>query len=75
MKRLLALCAILVIALLILGYFRDWYSFATKNEGQKVNLEVSVDKSKVKEDEEKAKEKLQKLGGQIKDEINKPRKD
>jgi len=67
MKRLLAVCLLLVIAVGVFGYFRDWFTFATSSDDQKVNIHVTVDKEKVKEDEQRAKEKIQKLGGQIKE--------
>jgi hypothetical protein len=67
MTRLLVLCVLLVIAIAVLGYYRDWFTFTTASDDQKVNIHVTVDKDKVKEDEERAKEKLHKLGGQIKE--------
>jgi uncharacterized lipoprotein YehR (DUF1307 family) len=74
MKRLLALCVVLVIAVIILGYFRDWFSFTSTSDDRKVKINVTVDKDKVKEDEERAKEKIQNLGSQIKEEADKIRK-
>ena len=68
MKRLLALAAILVIVVVAVGLYRGWFSFTTAGDDHKVKIDVTVDKDKVKADEERAKEKLQKLGGQIKEE-------
>jgi uncharacterized lipoprotein YehR (DUF1307 family) len=67
MTRLLVLCLLLVIAIAVVGYYRDWFTVAGTNDDQKVNIQVTVDKDKVREDEQRAKEKLQKLGSQIKE--------
>jgi hypothetical protein len=71
MRGLLALCVILVIAVVVVGYYRDWFTVASTNDDQKTNIQVTVDKGKIKEDEQRAKEKLQKMGSQIKEEAGK----
>jgi hypothetical protein len=71
MRGLLALCVLLVIAIAVVGYYRDWFTVASTNDNQKTNIQVTVDKEKIKEDEQRAKEKLQKMGSQIKEEAGK----
>jgi hypothetical protein len=71
MRGLLALCVLVVIAVVVVGYYRDWFTVASTNDEQKTNIEVTVDKQKIKEDERRAKEKIQKVGSQIKEEAGK----
>ena len=74
MRRILAVCVLLVIAVCILGYSRGWFAFSSASDDRKVKINVEVNKDKVKEDEERAKEKIQNLGSQIKEEADKIRK-
>jgi hypothetical protein len=67
MKRLLVVFILMVVGVLILGYCREWYKVTTTNDSKAVNVNVMLDKEKLKEDEEKAKEKLRQVGGQIKE--------
>jgi hypothetical protein len=71
MRGVLALCVLLVIAIVVVGYYRDWFTVASTNDDQKTNIQVTVDKEKIKEDEQRAKEKIQKVGNQIKEEAGK----
>jgi hypothetical protein len=71
MRRLLAPLVLLIIGVAILGYYRDWFTFKTGSDDKKIDINVTVDKDKVKEDEVRAKEKLKELGGQIKEETEK----
>ena len=71
MKGVLALGLLLVIAIAVVGYYRDWFTIARTNDDQKTNIQVTVDKAKIKEDEQRAKEKIQKVGSQIKEEAGK----
>ena len=67
MRRLLVVFILVVVGVLILGYCREWYKVTTTNDSKAVNVNVMLDKEKLKEDEEKAKEKLRAVGGQIKE--------
>jgi len=67
MRGLFVIVVLLLIGVVALGYYRDWFKVTTANDSKAVNVNVTVDKEKVKEDEEKAKEKLKEVGGQIKD--------
>ena len=67
MRRLFVVLVVVVIGVIALGYYRDWFKFSTASDSKTVSVNVSVDKEKVKEDKEKAKEKLEEVGGQIKE--------
>jgi hypothetical protein len=67
MRGLFVIAVLLVIGVVALGYYRDWFKVTTANDSKAVNVNVTVDKEKVKADEEKAKQKLKEVGGEIKD--------
>jgi hypothetical protein len=71
MRGLITLCVLLVIAIIVVGYYRDWFTVASTNDDQKTKIQVTVDKEKIKEDEQRAKDKIQKVGSQIKEEAGK----
>jgi hypothetical protein len=68
--------ALVVIAVIVigLGVYLDWFNFSTSERGSgKVDVGVTIDKEKIKEDAEKAKEKAKNLGESAKDKVNDPK--
>jgi hypothetical protein len=62
MKNLCTLVVLLVIGIAVLGYFRDWFQFSSDSTDKDTTFHLTVDKEKLKEDEEKAKQKLHEAG-------------
>jgi len=61
MRSLMKLLVLLLICLVAIGFYRGWFSLTSPNpntDGNKVNVNVSVDKGKMKSDVQKAKEKV-----------------
>ena len=61
MKTIFKLLIVLVICLVGIGIWRGWFSFLSSSgetEKDKVNVGVSVDKGKIREDVQKAKAKV-----------------
>jgi hypothetical protein len=67
MKGLLTVLVLLAIVICGVGFYRGWFEFSTGKSDDKTTISVTMDKNKIKEDEEKAKEKMQDLGKQVKD--------
>jgi hypothetical protein len=67
MRRLGILIILIVAGVLILGYYREWFTFSTSGTDQSTDINMKVDRGKLKADEEKAKEKLGELGEKIRD--------
>jgi hypothetical protein len=67
MKGLLTVLVLLAIVICGVGFYRGWFEFSTGKSEDKTTISVTVDKNKIKEDEEKAKDKMQDLGRQVKD--------
>lgn len=73
MRSLIKLVVVLLICLVGIGFYRGWFSLSNAGpdtEGNKVNVNMSVDKGKMKSDvkkaEEKVKEGIEKLEGKVK---------
>jgi hypothetical protein len=61
MRLLIKLFAVLVICFVVVGFCLGWFSLSKSNpepEANKVNINVSVDKAKMKSDVKKAREKV-----------------
>src|SRR5579859_3221302 len=69
MGKVLGALAVVLVVILALGFYLQWFAISTTDSGQKTNIEISVDKNKVQEDEEKAKEKARELKEDIKKKI------
>jgi hypothetical protein len=67
MRGLLVVLVLVIAGVIAVGYYRDWFKVGAANDGKAVNVNVTVDKEKIKEDEQKAKQKLKEVGGQIKE--------
>ncbi len=73
MRSLIKVLAVLLICLVGIGFYRGWFSLSSPkpdargNKGDKVNVNLSVDKGKMKSDvkkaEEKVKEEIKELEG------------
>jgi hypothetical protein len=67
MRGLLIVLVLVIVGAVAVGYYRDWFKVGAANDSKTVNVNVTVDKQKVKEDEAKAKQKLKEVGGRIKE--------
>ena len=67
MKNLCTLVVLLVIGIGVLGYFRDWFQLSSDSTDKDATFHLTVDKEKLKEDEEKAKQHLQEAGNVLKE--------
>ncbi len=59
MKNLCTLLVLSVIGIAILGYYRDWFQFTSDSADNEFTFHLKVDKEKVNEDKERAKQKLE----------------
>ncbi len=69
--------ALLVIAFVIggVGWYRGWFQFGTSQEGDKTNINISVDKEKIREDEKGVQERLRNIGNKGGNKIDEIKKD
>ena len=59
MIRLISTLLLLVAVVAGVGYFRGWFQFSSDRSNGDPTYSVTVDKDKIKEDEARAKKKLQ----------------
>jgi cell division protein FtsX len=68
MKRIFIMLVLLVAATAALGLYLGWFAVAsTTTVDGKSNITVTVDKDKIKADEQKAKDKVKDLGQGVKE--------
>ncbi len=73
MKKLIGILFLLLICVVGIGFYREWFSVSThsdESESHKIDVNLSVDTDKVKADAETVKEKAAELTGDAKDEAS-----
>jgi hypothetical protein len=69
MKRFLIVLLLLVAGVVGLGFYLGWFHLSTSSTAQKTNITITIDQDKIREDEEKTKEKVQQAGQNLKERI------
>lgn len=59
MKNLVVVVVLLLVGVVGLGFYRGWFGLSTNNADHQSSATVTVDKDKIHEDEQKAKDKVQ----------------
>jgi hypothetical protein len=67
---LIILAALVLVAVVGLGFYRGWFDFSSSNDESKSNVTLSVDKDKIETDKDDAVEKAQDLGHEAVDKIS-----
>jgi hypothetical protein len=69
MKKLFAALFVLAILVIALGFYRGWFMLSSgdADEGNKVNVNLTVDKDKIKEDAKAVKKKTAELTDSVTD--------
>ncbi len=57
MNKVFRVLLVLAVVAAVIGYFRNWYTVTRVNEEQKTNINVTIDRQRIKEDLELATEK------------------
>jgi len=67
MKGLITVLVVLILGVAVVGFWRGWFTFSgptRDDDGNKVNVALSVDQAKVESDAAQAKDKLAELSGE-----------
>jgi hypothetical protein len=72
MRRLLLVLVLLAAVVAGLGFCRGWFRLSTGEADGKTSATVTVDRQKIEQDTEKAEEKVQEVGRQLKEKVNAP---
>jgi hypothetical protein len=67
MRHLLVILLVLAVGTAGVGYYRGWFTIATEESPQTMDITVGVDKEKVRADKEQAQEELKKLADRVTD--------
>ena len=65
MRKLLGSVLIVVVIIAALGFYRGWFSVSTDDQPGQTNVELTIDKEKIKQDTEEASQKAKELGADI----------
>jgi uncharacterized protein YxeA len=74
MARFLGILLVIVLIIAGVGYYLEWFTLSTHDSGQNTDVKISLDKKKVQEDEERAKEKARELEEKAKKKVDDLRK-
>ena len=69
MRTLVVVFVLLLVAIAVLGFYRGWFRLSTANTDHKPSATITVDKDRIQEDEQRAKEKMRNLGQGAKEKI------
>jgi len=72
MNRLIVGLVLVVAVVVGLGFYRGWFGAATDSADGKSHLNITVDKDKIKEDENKVIKQIHKVERQVKDKVTAP---
>jgi multidrug efflux pump subunit AcrB len=67
MRTLRILILLVLVGFIAIGFYRGWFGFFTTSSDEKVNIGVTLDPAKMKEDKEKAADKVKELGDKLKE--------
>jgi hypothetical protein len=65
MRKLIGTIALGLVIVGAIGWSRGWFSLVTSNEGQQTQIELTIDKERLKQDTERVKEEVQELTGRV----------
>lgn len=69
MNRFLLVLVLLLAGVAGLGFYRGWFSVAKDNTDHKTNMTLSVDRDKIQDDKETARERVQEFGSKVKEKV------
>jgi hypothetical protein len=70
MRRLFVFVVLVIAVAACVGYYRGWFHFSNGSADGKDNPSITLDKGRIKADEDKAKEKVEDLGQKVKERSN-----
>jgi DNA polymerase III delta prime subunit len=65
MRKFLGTLAMVGLLIAVLGLFRGWFDVATHDDPSEINVEVTIDKDKIREDTKHAAEKAKEFSADI----------
>jgi hypothetical protein len=66
MRTLFGVVLLLLIGLVVAGFYRGWFHFSTNNAGQTSSATITVDQNKIRADEGRVKEKAKEFESKTK---------
>jgi hypothetical protein len=63
MRKLLGTLVIVVLIISAIGLYRGWFRVSTKEQPGETNVEIKIDKERIREDTQEATRKAKEFGG------------
>jgi hypothetical protein len=72
MNRSVTFLLVFIVCVVALGFYRGWFTFSSKPEagGNKVDVNLTMDRDKMEQDAEKVKEKTAEFVGDVKAKVS-----
>jgi hypothetical protein len=64
MAKILRVLLVLALVAAAIGYFRNWYTVTRVDEEQQTNINVRINRQRIKEDVDRATDRVRKITGQ-----------
>ncbi len=64
MAKIFRVLLVLALAAAVIGYFRNWYTVTRVDAEQQTNINVQINRQRIKEDVDRATERVRKITGQ-----------
>ena len=69
MRKVLGTLVIVVLLFSAVGFYRGWFSVSKDDQPGETNVEIKIDKDRIKQDTEEATRKVRELGSDVEDRI------
>ena len=70
MRALFGLVVLLLVGMVGLGFYQGWFHFSTNSTDQGSSATITLDQSKIRADEGRAKDKVRSFGQEAKEKVN-----
>lgn len=72
MSRLLTVLVLVAVGVIGLGFYLGWFSFSSTRTGDKVDVNVTIDQEKMRQDKEGVRKKAQEVEQKVKERVSQP---
>jgi len=63
MSKIVRVLLVLALVGAVLGYFRNWYTVSRLDEEQHININVKIDRQRIREDLQRAQDRVNRVAG------------
>ena len=64
MAKIFRVLLVLALVAAVIGHFRNWYTVTRMDEEQQININIKIDRQRIKEDVDRATDRVRRITGQ-----------